>query len=207
MLRITAYADRLIDDLELVDWPEHIKKMQRRLDRPLRRCARVLPARRITRASGSRSSPRGPTRCSARPTWCSRPSTRSSRQITTPAQRAAVAALRRRRRAQERARAHGRREDEDGRRHRRVRDQPGERRAHSRSGSPTTCSRRYGTGAIMAVPGHDARDYAFARAFGLPIVEVVSGGDVAREAYEGDGRRGELRLPRRAADRARPRRR
>jgi leucyl-tRNA synthetase len=41
----------------------------------------------------------------------------------------------------------------------------------------------YGTGAIMAVPGHDERDWAFARAFGLPIREVVRGGDVEREAY------------------------
>ncbi len=41
----------------------------------------------------------------------------------------------------------------------------------------------YGTGAIMAVPGHDQRDWEFARAFGLPIIEVVKGGDVSREAY------------------------
>ncbi len=41
----------------------------------------------------------------------------------------------------------------------------------------------YGTGAIMAVPGHDERDWAFARKFGLPVVEVVAGGDVDREAY------------------------
>ena len=40
----------------------------------------------------------------------------------------------------------------------------------------------YGTGAIMAVPAHDTRDYDFAKAFGLPIVEVVAGGDLAREA-------------------------
>ncbi|GHU75121.1 leucine--tRNA ligase [Clostridia bacterium] len=41
----------------------------------------------------------------------------------------------------------------------------------------------YGTGAIMAVPAHDARDWAFANRFGLPIVEVVAGGDVQAEAY------------------------
>ncbi len=45
----------------------------------------------------------------------------------------------------------------------------------------------YGTGAIMAVPGHDERDFAFARAYELPIIEVVRGGDVSREAYVGDG--------------------
>ncbi len=49
----------------------------------------------------------------------------------------------------------------------------------------------YGTGAIMAVPGHDARDYAFAKTFNLPIVEVVSGGDIEKEAYA-DCERGRL---------------
>ncbi|MEY8578346.1 leucine--tRNA ligase [Corynebacteriaceae bacterium 6-324] len=45
----------------------------------------------------------------------------------------------------------------------------------------------YGTGAIMAVPAHDTRDYEFATEFGLPITEVVSGGDITQEAYTGDG--------------------
>jgi len=45
----------------------------------------------------------------------------------------------------------------------------------------------YGTGAIMAVPGHDQRDWEFATEFGLPIVEVIAGGNVSREAYTGDG--------------------
>ncbi|OFP18448.1 leucine--tRNA ligase [Corynebacterium sp. HMSC077D10] len=47
----------------------------------------------------------------------------------------------------------------------------------------------YGTGAIMAVPGHDQRDYDFATEFGLPIVEVVAGGNLDEEAYVGDGPR------------------
>jgi leucyl-tRNA synthetase len=42
----------------------------------------------------------------------------------------------------------------------------------------------YGTGAVMAVPAHDSRDYAFAKHFQLPIVEVVSGGDILQHAYE-----------------------
>ncbi len=45
----------------------------------------------------------------------------------------------------------------------------------------------YGTGAIMAVPAHDERDYEFAVKFELPIKEVVAGGDVSKEAYTGDG--------------------
>ncbi len=45
----------------------------------------------------------------------------------------------------------------------------------------------YGTGAIMAVPAHDQRDYDFAKAFGLDIIEVIKGGDIEKEAYTGDG--------------------
>ncbi|WP_368503500.1 leucine--tRNA ligase [Alkalihalophilus sp. As8PL] len=45
----------------------------------------------------------------------------------------------------------------------------------------------YGTGAIMAVPAHDERDYEFAKTFDLDIVEVVAGGEVEKEAYTGDG--------------------
>ncbi len=45
----------------------------------------------------------------------------------------------------------------------------------------------YGTGAIMAVPAHDSRDYDFAKKFGIDIVEVIKGGDIEKEAYAGDG--------------------
>ena len=45
----------------------------------------------------------------------------------------------------------------------------------------------YGTGAIMAVPAHDQRDYDFAKKFGVDIIEVIKGGDISKEAYTGDG--------------------
>ena len=45
----------------------------------------------------------------------------------------------------------------------------------------------YGTGAIMAVPAHDSRDYDFAKKFGIDIIEVIKGGDISVEAYAGDG--------------------
>lgn len=45
----------------------------------------------------------------------------------------------------------------------------------------------YGTGAIMAVPAHDQRDYDFAKKFGIDIIEVIKGGDIEKEAYTGDG--------------------
>ena len=45
----------------------------------------------------------------------------------------------------------------------------------------------YGTGAIMAVPAHDQRDYDFAKEFGIDIIEVIKGGDIEKEAYTGDG--------------------
>ena len=45
----------------------------------------------------------------------------------------------------------------------------------------------YGTGAIMAVPAHDSRDYDFAKKFGIDIIEVIKGGDISKEAYTGEG--------------------
>ena len=54
----------------------------------------------------------------------------------------------------------------------------------------------YGTGAIMAVPGHDQRDWEFAKKFGLPIVEVVAGGDITEASLHrhGTGNHGQFRL-------------
>ncbi len=77
VLQITDYAQRLLDDLGTIDWPEQIKLMQAQLDRPQRgRRGRLRAARAAT--TSSRSSRRGPTRSSAPPTWCWRRSTRWS---------------------------------------------------------------------------------------------------------------------------------
>ncbi len=46
----------------------------------------------------------------------------------------------------------------------------------------------YGTGAIMAVPAHDTRDYDFAKKFGIPVIPVLDGGDIEKEAFTGDGK-------------------
>ncbi|MDE6667775.1 MAG: leucine--tRNA ligase, partial [Clostridia bacterium] len=46
----------------------------------------------------------------------------------------------------------------------------------------------YGTGAIMAVPAHDTRDYEFAKKFNIPVIPVLEGGDIEKEAFTGDGK-------------------
>ena len=56
----------------------------------------------------------------------------------------------------------------------------------------------YGTGAIMAVPAHDQRDYDFAKKFGIDIIEVISGGDISKEALHRRRSDGQLRIPRTA---------
>ena len=122
-----------------------------------------------TRGDSCASSPRGPTRCSARPTWCSRPSIRSSPSSPTPEQRGGDRRLSRRGVAQERPRAHRAAEGQDRRLHRRLRHQSGERRARSRSGSPTTCSWATARARSWPCPAHDERDCEFATKFSLPI--------------------------------------
>jgi len=185
MLRITRYADRLIEDLDDVDWPEAIKKMQRDwvgrskgasifFDLPDHEGLRIevftTRADTLFGATYMVLAPEHPL----------------VQQITTSEQRASVEAyVEQAARRSERARL---------------------AETHEKSGAftgatashPVTGARipvwiadyvlaTYGTGAVMAVPGHDTRDYEFARRFGLPIVEVVAGGDLEKEAFVGDG--------------------
>ena len=205
MMRITAYADRLIDDLDRLDWPESVKSMQRNWIGRSDGRQRHLPGvgRPAVPPTSSRSSPPARTRCSAPPTWCWRPSTRWSTRIAagpgrtgtdprwtggaaTPAE--AVADYRAGGGAQVRAGPAG--------------EQGQDRRLH-RAPTPSTRSTTpgipvfiadyvlmgYGTGAIMAVPGQDTRDWDFATAFGLPIVRTVQppADHPDGEAFTGDG--------------------
>jgi leucyl-tRNA synthetase len=171
MLRITAYADRLIDDLEELDWPEPIKKMQRdwigrsegaELRFPVvdheGLSIEVFTTRPDTLFGATYMvlAPEHP--------WVTR--------ITTDEQRTAVSTyVEATRRRSERARM------ADGRRKTGV--ATGAFAFH-----PVTGARipiwiadyvvaGYGTGAIMAVPAHDERDFEFAQSFDLPIVQVV----------------------------------
>ncbi len=180
VLRITAYADRLLDDLRLVDWPASTLEMQKNwigrstgadVDFPLvgrNGALRVFTTRPDTLF--------GATYMVLAPEHPLVPS------LTTPAQRAAVE------RYQEEAARKS-----DLQRAELTKAKTGVfTGAHALN--PVNGEHlpiwiadyvlmSYGTGAIMAVPGHDQRDWEFARAFDLPIVEVVSGGDIAKEAF------------------------
>jgi leucyl-tRNA synthetase len=186
MLRITAYADRLLEDLDLVDWPEHIKKMQRDW---------------IGRSEGARVwFPLADDPATMIEVFTTRPDTLFGAtymvlapehewvdRVTTSAQRAAVDAyIEAAARKSERARISADAREKTG------------VFTGGYAVNPVNGQRipiwiadyvliSYGSGAIMAVPAHDERDHAFAKTFDLPIVEVVRGGDVEREAYTGDG--------------------
>ena len=167
MMRITAYADRLIDDLDLLDWPESIKTMQRNW---------------IGRSNGARvdfASAAGPiTVFTTRPDtlfgatfMVLAPEHPMVESLTTPDHAAAVAAYRR----DAAAKTDVARQVED-------REKTGvftgsyARNPLNGAEIPVWIAdyvlTGYGTGAIMAVPAGDQRDFEFARAFGLPIVAI-----------------------------------
>jgi leucyl-tRNA synthetase len=185
MLRITAYADKLLEGLDDVDWPEHVKDMQRNW---------------IGRSTGAEIefALEGDPSTSFR-VFTTRPDTLfgatymvlapehpSVQSLTTEAQRSAV--------EQYGAEADGK---SDMERTQLQREKTGVF-SGARAINPATgegipiwiadyVMMGYGTGAIMAVPGHDERDHEFATVHGLPIVEVISGGDPSTEAWSGDG--------------------
>jgi leucyl-tRNA synthetase len=187
MLRITAYAERLVADLDEVDWPEGVKEMQRQW------VGRSEGAEVRFEVQGHGSfvvyTTRPDTLFGA--TWCVlAPEHPLVAQITTDAQRAEVEAY---------VQAAVNRSDMD--RQLAAEKQKtgvftGACAINPVTGEPVPVwvadyvLGSYGTGAIMAVPAHDERDHAFARTFGLPVKEVIqapAGHDYGAAAWTGDG--------------------
>ncbi len=187
MLRITAYAQRLLDDLDDLDWPESTKEMQRNW---IGRSDGAM----VTFAVADQGD-LGFEVFTTRPdtlygaTWCVLAPEHELVERITPADKLAEVKAYVRQATQ--------RSDLD-------RQVAAEREktgvfSGAYAVNPVTGQRipiwiadyvlaSYGTGAIMAVPAHDERDHAFATKFGLPIIEVISGGeDVQVQAYTGDG--------------------
>ena len=184
MLRITAYADRLLEGLDRVEFPESIKAMQRD---------------RIGRSEGADATftivgtdqtleiftTRPDTLFGA--TFCVlSPEHRLVTELTVETQREAVEAY-----CQDAAR----KSDIE-----RSGSDAGKTGVFTGAYAVNPCTGEeipiwvadyvlmgYGTGAIMCVPGHDQRDWDFATGFGLPIVEVIEGGDITQEAWSGEG--------------------
>ena len=196
MMRITAYSDRLLDDLDVLDWPDKVKAMQRNW------IGRSLGASVLFDADGTdievfTTRPDtlfGATYLVLAPEhaavdlltsaqWPEGVDPRWTGGAATPAKavaeyRRAIAAKSDLERQENKAKTGVflggyATNPADGRR------------------VPVFVADYvligYGTGAIMAVPGHDQRDWEFATEFGLSIVEVIAGGDVSSEAYIGDG--------------------
>ncbi|MCC6694280.1 MAG: leucine--tRNA ligase [Candidatus Hydrogenedentes bacterium] len=184
MLKITAYAERLLADLDELEWPESVKAMQREWIGKSEGADVVFPVAHSD-LSFMIFTTRPDTLFGA--TYCVlAPEHPLTLQVTTPAQRAEVEAYiaaASKRSAQDRMQAE---REKTG-------VFTGAYAVNPVNGKEVPIwtadyvLAEYGYGAIMAVPAHDARDYEFATKFGLPIVEVVSGGDISQAAYVGDG--------------------
>ncbi|WP_282941418.1 leucine--tRNA ligase [Paenibacillus sp. RC67] len=185
VLKITEYAERLLEDLEELDWSESIKDMQRNWIGKSKGAEVVFEIEGQANANLKVFTTRPDTLFGA--TYCvMAPEHELVDKITTSEQATAVKEY------QEKAARKSDLERTDL-----AKDKTGvftgAYAINPVNGSKTPIwiadyvLAGYGTGAIMAVPGHDQRDWEFAKQFDLPIIEVVKGGDVEKEAYAGDG--------------------
>lgn len=184
MLKITAYADRLLEGLDRIDFPESLKAMQRD---------------RIGRSEGADARFAIEGHDEALEIFTTRPDTMFGatfcvlapehpfvETITTADQRAAVVAYRNESVNKSEIERSGTTQAKTG-------VFTGANAINPMNGERVPIwiadyvLMSYGTGAIMCVPGHDQRDWEFAREFDLPIVEVITGGDLSQEAWAGDG--------------------
>ncbi|MGG2199267.1 MULTISPECIES: leucine--tRNA ligase [Paenibacillus] len=185
VLRITEYAERLLEDLEELDWSESIKDMQRNWIGKSKGAEVTFPIEGYAGEGLKVFTTRPDTLFGA--TYCVlAPEHELVERITTAAQADAVKAY------QERA-AHKSDLERTDLAKEKTGVFTGAYAVNPVSGGKVPIwiadyvLAGYGTGAIMAVPGHDQRDYEFAKQFDLPIVQVVEGGDLTKEAYAGDG--------------------
>ncbi|MCD5602617.1 leucine--tRNA ligase [Lactobacillus delbrueckii] len=184
MLKITAYADRLLDDLDDLDWPEPIKEMQRNW------IGRSVGAQVTFKIKDSNKSFAVFTTRPDTLFGCSytvlAPENELVKEITSPEQKEAVDAYIKSIESKSDLERTDLNKDKTG-------VFTGAYAINPVNGEevPVWISdyvlATYGTGAVMAVPAHDERDYAFATKFNLPIKEVVEGGDISKEAFVGDG--------------------
>jgi leucyl-tRNA synthetase len=183
MLRITAYADRLLDDLEGLDWPERIKEMQREW---IGRSEGAEVRFKVGRQGDFTVFTTRPDTLFGATFVVLAPEHPLVRSITSPERRDAVDAYV--------VRAQ-RRSDRDRAADTKTKSGvfTGAYATNPANGAQLPVWTAdyvlmgYGTGAVMAVPGHDQRDWDFAHAMDLPIREVIAGGDVSRAAHEGEG--------------------
>ncbi|AQS53348.1 Leucine--tRNA ligase [Jeotgalibaca dankookensis] len=184
MLKITAYADRLLDDLELVDWPESIKDMQRNW---------------IGRSEGSNVTFKIKNTDKSFQVFTTRPDTLFGATYAVMAPELPlvqeIVSDEQREKVQDYIDSIATKSDLE-------RTELAKEKTGVFTGAyainpvngkefPIWISdyvlSTYGTGAIMAVPAHDQRDYEFAKQFGLEIIPVLEGGDVSKEAFVGNG--------------------
>ncbi|MFB0978680.1 MAG: leucine--tRNA ligase, partial [Myxococcota bacterium] len=185
MLRITKFADRLIEDLDELDWPEPIKKMQRDWIGRSEGAEVRFPLAANPEQSVEVFTTRPDTLFGATYMVLA-PEHALVSEITTDGQRDAVARyVEASQRKSERARISDTLEKTG------VFTGAFARNPVNDDEIPIWIAdyvlAGYGTGAIMAVPGHDERDYAFAKTFDLPIAQVVEGGDISEAAFTGKG--------------------
>ena len=185
MLKMTAYADRLLEDLDDLDWPEPVKEMQRNW---------------IGRSEGAQVTFKVKDSDKTFDVFTTRPDTlfgvsytvlapesKLVQEITTPEQKAAVDSYIKKIESKSDLERTDLNKDKTG-------VFTGAYAINPVNGKevPVWISdyvlASYGTGAVMAVPAHDDRDYAFATKFGLPINRVIEGGDLEKEAFTGNGK-------------------
>lgn len=186
VLKITAYADRLIDDLDLVDWPESVKEMQRNWIGRSEGASVFFPVVGDEDTKIEVFTTRADTLFGASYVVLA-PEQELVDQLTTPEHKAEVKKYK----------------EEASRRSDLERTDLNKDKTGVFTGSyvinPVNGERlpiwisdyvlaSYGTGAVMAVPSGDQRDYDFATKFDLPIKPVIEGTDVSEGAFDGDGK-------------------